>query len=208
MRNEGPDEVGGIVDAIAREGVAVVPGFLDDAHVVRLRDRVSRLDAEARFVPAGIGRATAQVHVGIRGDRIHWLELPSNDASEDGLARALDHVRREVNRGLALGAFDLELHYAIYPPGKGYARHRDRFRDDDARVLSCVVYLNDGWREVDGGALRLHLDAGPRDVTPQGGTLVAFLSDRVEHEVLPARRERLAVAGWFRHRGLPGRSSS
>ena len=36
---------------------------------------------------------------------------------------------------------------------------------------------------------------------PAGGTLVAFLSDRVEHEVLPARRDRIAVSGWFRRRG-------
>jgi len=92
------------------------------------------------------------------------------------------------------------MHYALYPPGAGYARHRDRFRDDDARVLSCVAYLNDRWGPHDGGALRLHLDGGPRDVAPIGGTLVAFLADRVEHEVLPATRQRLAVAGWFRSR--------
>ena len=101
----------------------------------------------------------------------------------------------------SLGAFELEMHYAIYPPGAGYARHRDRFRDDDARVLSCIAYLNDGWRAGDGGALRMHLDGGARDVAPAGGTLVAFLSDRVEHEVLPARRDRIAVSGWFRRRG-------
>ena len=70
-------------------------------------------------------------------------------------------------------------------------------------MLSCVVYLNDAWRDDDGGALRLHLPAGPRDVPPRGGSLVAFLADRVEHEVLPASRERCSVAGWFRRRA-PG----
>ena len=34
------------------------------------------------------------------------------------------------------------------------------------------------------------------------GTFVAFLSADFEHEVLPARRERLALAGWFRRRVL------
>jgi SM-20-related protein len=41
-------------------------------------------------------------------------------------------------------------------------------------------------------------------VLPQGGRLVAFLSDRFEHEVLPARRERMSFTGWFRRRSLDG----
>ena len=83
-----------------------------------------------------------------------------------------------------------------------YARHLDRFRDNDARVLSSVLYLNADWQADDGGALRLHLSDGPLDVTPTGGTLALFLSADVEHEVLPARRERLSVAGWFRRREM------
>jgi SM-20-related protein len=71
-------------------------------------------------------------------------------------------------------------------------------------VLSCIVYLNDAWDARDGGALRLHLRGGARDVLPVGGTLVAFLSDRVEHEVLAATRERLSVAAWFRRRTSSG----
>jgi SM-20-related protein len=188
-------------DALVACGVAIVPGFFDSALVTRLRERAFALDRAGGFVPAGIGRAASRAHhEEVRGDRIRWIDLPSDDGSENALAEALDPVRRDVNRSLALGAFDLEMHYALYPPGAGYARHRDRFRDDDARVLSCVAYLNDAWGARDGGALRLHLDGGPRDVEPIGGTLVAFLADRVEHEVLPATRERLAVAGWFRSR--------
>jgi hypothetical protein len=98
-----------------------------------------------------------------------------------------------VNRELGIGLWTFEGHYALYPPGAGYARHRDRFRDDDARVLSCVLYLNAGWRPDDGGALRLHFDdGGALDVAPDGGTLVAFLAEAFEHEVLPGRRPRVA----------------
>jgi len=32
---------------------------------------------------------------------------------------------------------------------------------------------------------------------------VCFLSERFEHEVLPAKRERVALTGWFRRRGIP-----
>jgi SM-20-related protein len=38
------------------------------------------------------------------------------------------------------------------------------------------------------------------DVLPQGGRLLTFLSERFEHEVLPAHRERISLTGWFRRR--------
>jgi len=38
-------------------------------------------------------------------------------------------------------------------------------------------------------------------VHPTGGTLVLFLSERFAHEVLPAKRERLSLTGWFKSRG-------
>ncbi|MGH8799863.1 MAG: 2OG-Fe(II) oxygenase, partial [Casimicrobiaceae bacterium] len=45
-----------------------------------------------------------------------------------------------------------------------------------------------------------HLDDGARDIVPTGGTMVSFLAERFEHQVLPAARDRLAVTGWFRRR--------
>jgi len=39
-----------------------------------------------------------------------------------------------------------------------------------------------------------------RGLLPEAGTFVAFLAERFPHEVLPARRPRLALTGWFRRR--------
>jgi SM-20-related protein len=190
-----------IVDAIADGGIAVVPSFLDESLVAALRRQARERDARGEFLAAGTGRGAGLAHrLEARGDRIAWIDAAPADAAESAFLASLDRVRLEVNRALAIGAFELEAHYAIYPPGAGYVRHRDRFRDDDARVLSLVAYLNDGWREADGGALRVQVARGERDILPTGGTLVAFLSDATEHEVLPARRERLAIAAWFRRR--------
>ena len=111
----------------------------------------------------------------------------------------LDELRVAANRRLFLGLAEAEAHYARYAPGTGYARHRDRFRDSDARVLSLVAYLNDDWGGNDGGALRLHLADGAVDIAPLGATAVCFRSE-LEHEVLPAARERLSIAAWFRRR--------
>jgi SM-20-related protein len=110
-----------------------------------------------------------------------------------------------LNRDLMAGLADFEGHFARYPAGSAYARHIDRLVGSDARAISTVLYLNEGWQPEDGGALRIYLGGGrSADVLPEGGRLVAFLSDRFEHEVLPATRERLSFTGWFRRRSLEG----
>jgi SM-20-related protein len=96
-----------------------------------------------------------------------------------------------------LGMESIEAHYALYPTGAGYLRHRDRFRNNDSRVLSLVCYLNPDWPADAGGALRLHLPDGAIDIAPRTGTVVMFLSDEIEHEVLPATQPRLSIAAWF-----------
>ena len=109
-----------------------------------------------------------------------------------------------MNRELALGLFALEAHLALYPVGARYGCHLDRFQDDDHRVISVSLYLNSDWGAEDGGALRLYLgepESEPyEDVLPTAGTLVCFLSGKFHHEVLPSRRERLSVTGWFTRR--------
>jgi SM-20-related protein len=72
------------------------------------------------------------------------------------------------------------------------------------RKISCIVYLNQDWKNEDGGQLRLYLnetDASNNeksiDILPISGRSVIFLSDTFYHEVLPARRERISLTGWF-----------
>src|SRR5690606_40913567 len=84
--------------------------------------------------------------------------------------------------------------------GAGYSRHLDRFKDNPLRTVSVVLYLNSQWQPGDGGELRLHLPEGSVDVAPRAGTLAVFMSDSILHEVLPARRQRASLVGWFRRR--------
>jgi SM-20-related protein len=167
----------------------------------RLRERCLELDAAGALRPARIGRGAAERRAAdVRGDFIAWLDAPADDAERELVAR-LDDLRERLNRELMTGLVDFEGHFARYPAGAGYARHIDRLSGSDVRVLSAVLYLNDAWSDADGGELRVHLpQGGAREVPPRGGTLVVFRSERFEHEVLPARRERLSFTGWFRRR--------
>lgn len=192
-----------LIEGIAARGYAVVPRAVPDDVVQGLRERARLLERAGAFAGAAVGRAQVRTRRDdIRGDRIAWLgEAPESEA-EVAIGAWLEALRARCNRELLLGLEEVEAHYALYPPGAHYARHLDRFRDDDARVLSCVLYLNDAWTHDDGGTLRLYARDDAIDVLPEGGTLVAFLSADFEHEVLPARRERLSIAGWFRRRVL------
>jgi len=194
-----------VCDGIAADCNSVVADFVRPPLVAALAAEARQRAAAGEFVPAGIGHGERRVERGdIRGDRILWLDEHALSSPERALWNALDALRIGLNRATLLGLFSFEGHYALYPPGAFYRRHRDVFVDDDARVVSCVLYLNEAWTAADGGALRIHLSrTESRDVMPVGGTLVCFLADRYDHEVLPAKRERLSVTGWFRRRS-PG----
>ena len=189
--------------SIAGGNCATVPDFLPAPIAAPLAMEARRRDAAGDFRAARIGRGRDRIVRGdIRGDRTLWLDEQAPAPAEIALWHTLETLRVALNESTYLGLFAFEGHYALYPPGALYRRHRDRFRDDDARVLSCVIYLNEAWTAADGGALRVHVSASDvHDILPVGGTLVCFLADRYEHEVLPATRERLAVTGWFRRRG-------
>ena len=191
-----------VCSAIADDGIAIEPEFLPLAAVSELAAEARRRDEAGEFRPAGIGRGAMRAERSdVRGDRILWLDEDAGIPANRAAIEALESLRTALNHALFLGLFAFEGHYSLYPPGAVYRRHRDRFRDDDARMLSCVLYLNPGWHDADGGALRVHLpEGGARDVLPRGGTLACFLAERYEHEVLPAARERLALTGWFHRR--------
>lgn len=189
-----------IAAALRSDGACRLRGFPDSAATAALRADLLRLHAAGRLGAAAVGRGAEQaLRADIRGDRTLWLDDPQCGAAATAYLAALDVLRTGLNERLFLGLHEVEAHYAAYPAGAGYARHRDRFRDSDARVLSLVSYLNEDWREAEGGALRLYLDGGATHVWPQAGETVCFLSE-IEHEVMPASRQRLSIAAWMRRR--------
>ncbi|MET1080337.1 MAG: 2OG-Fe(II) oxygenase [Pseudomonas sp.] len=186
---------------LAEQGWSRQDLFLTPDLTLELAAECHRRAAQGDLSAAGVGRGAAQgLQAAIRGDRIQWLEPGESSACDRYLAR-MDALRQALNASLYLGLEDYESHFAFYPPGAFYRRHLDRFRDDDRRAVSVVLYLNPDWLPQEGGALRLHLVQQELDIDPLAGRLVVFLSAEVPHEVLPATRDRLSLAGWFRRRG-------
>jgi SM-20-related protein len=202
----GPDSLWGtphqhMLDAIRDHGWSEQDIFLPEDLTVALALECTALAAAGELTLARVSRGAAQsIQPGIRGDQIHWLE-PGQSLACDRYLQIMERLRVALNRGLFLGLDEYESHFAFYAPGASYLKHLDRFRDDDSRTVSVVVYLNPGWLPEHGGALRLHPQGRhTEDIAPLGSRLVLFLSADMLHEVLPATRDRLSLAGWFRRR--------
>ena len=205
-----------LIEAIASDGYAIIEHFLPPEKIAVLGSEAKKLQEIGEMRRASTGKNNAAVpDDSLRGDFIHWLE-ETDKAGESRIStmqqeylQHMEILRESLNRSFYLGLFELESHFAIYPPGAIYRKHLDQFQGNPHRQVSCVLYLNQHWNAQDGGQLRLYLEGDDcqdgeqslyRDIDPVGGTMVAFLSGRFWHEVLPARRERMSLTGWFRTR--------
>jgi SM-20-related protein len=192
-----------IADALAERGWCVTPHFIPADLARELQHEARAMLTSGALRPAGIG-ADARFAPEVRRDQIAWLEPHGASFTQARCLEAFEALRESLNESLQLGAFELECHFAVYPPGAFYRRHRDQQTGSLTRVVSCALYLNENWRADDGGQLRLYLGANGeddfRDVLPESGTLACFMSERFWHEVLPATCERFSVSGWFRRR--------
>ena len=191
-----------ITNALSTTGWYVGDSIFSASLTTDLSNQGCRLSSAGQLNAAHVGRADgAQLSERSRSDDTLWLTDAPHDASEREALAAVNTLRRHLNESLYLGARSTELHFARYAPGAFYVKHRDRFRDSDARVVSMMFYLNETWADDAGGELVIYDDgdAGTRlaCVSPRSGTMVCFLSDRFPHEVLPATRERLSLTGWL-----------
>lgn len=201
-RGRGPydgDVFARIIEALRTDGYLILNDIFPIEQLQGLFIDIKKTDSQ-NFHPAGIGREQDhQLNRFVRRDRIRWLEQ-----SYGPVAFYLDwaeKLRQRLNRELFLGLFDYECHYAHYPKGAFYKKHLDVFRGFSNRMLTTILYLNPDWQSTDGGELVMY-EADSQTVLetvmPTFGTMVLFLSEEFPHEVLPARRSRYSLTGWFR----------
>jgi SM-20-related protein len=198
-----------LIEQIANQGWAVSTDFLPAHDVCELRQEARILFDGGKFKRAGVGRSDRfKVRPEVRGDYIFWLDEQNPTPAQSRYFSQIEKLRLELNRELFTGLTEFEAHYAIYPPKTFYAKHVDRFSRADERSISSTLYLNESWRDTEGGALRLFINQKNHemftDIYPQAGTIVAFRSDLIYHEVRPSSRERYSITGWLKRRSLAG----
>lgn len=188
-----------LFEGLVKQGFFIWDDFIPPGSVQKYKAAILRNRREGELVKAGVGKESDYVVLGeVRGDYISWIE-----ENEQEFSHYFDKIREltlQLNRSLFLGIRDKEIHLAYYPPGGGYVKHIDNFSSGGNRVLSLITYLNDEWKEGDGGELRIYLDEKRgefTDIAPLGGRMVCFLSDKILHEVLTAERPRMSITGWL-----------
>ncbi len=188
-----------MIRQLADQGYAIVDGLLPATDLNELQ-RSAQYILSAQATQAGTGRGSNHgVNAGIRQDHIAWLD--QSDAASAGFLARMEQLRQQLNQQLFLGLFSYECHYARYQAGGFYRKHLDAFKGERNRLLSTVFYLNPDWQAGQGGELLVYNHDGTAivtSVTPLANRLVLFLSEEFPHEVLPATRQRLSIAGWFR----------
>lgn len=161
-----------------------------------------------------------------RCDDLVWLtDRPDRKAADSGSAgmeassywptaacpclRKVQEILRILGYGLACtleeaidGHTDTML--ACYGGGGAYYVPHVDSDESDSRRLTLILYLNDEWQEEDGGCLQI-MDPVMFEwqrIRPLMGTLVAFWSSNILHQVRPTYAPRYAVTIWFLHEGL------
>lgn len=194
-----------------REGAVIVPGALqrvlgDDAARM-LHAEISRLASDGFLAPPSslLNRGAAR-----RSDLIGFMNehaaMHRTDPPLPTLATAITLMKGVVhelnNAGLRSMLVNPAQQIASFEPGGRYERHVDLLtKDSTLDGATLILYANDAdWPEEAGGQLRLHdwpTTGKSADVLPCGGTLVAFRSPAIQHEILPTLgRKRLAVTLW------------
>jgi len=166
-----------------------------------LRNNLNRLNKIGKMHQSGIGNKDGyQKNRSIRGDKIKWMVENSKDEYEAIIQKKIEHFIEHLNSTCYTSINQFESHYASYEPKSFYKRHLDQFKNNNQRKFSMILYLNENWKEEDGGVLTLYpKNAEQINIAPIEGRMVFFRSDEMEHEVHPSfTRERVSIAGWLK----------
>lgn len=211
-------------DGLAAHGHASSDAHLSEPAARALHRLAEGLADSGQLRPARVGQSHAvREDARSRADSIAWLPF----ADHPELAPLASSLGELCAAASALVGEPLELPrsamLARYPArSAGYTLHRDASELTAHRLVTAILYLNEGWGEDDGGQLVLYPDGGPEggaggtpasaqpsdagsvSVVPAWNRLLAFRSHLL-HRVLPTgRKPRLALTAWLQ-RAQPAR---
>lgn len=189
-----------LIEGFLNHKVGVSTQFLSTELTNALSENLRMLHHEGQMISAGVGDAQNRtMDKTIRRDKIYWMDNATANTAEREFLSVIDEFVSYLNRTCFTAINDYEFHYAVYEAGSFYKRHIDQFRNNNFRKFSLITYLNDDWKEEDGGSLLLYRDNGTVDsILPTAQRSVFFKSDEMEHEVAIATRARMSITGWLK----------
>ncbi len=190
-----------LIEGFVTGNIGISEHFLGLPLAAALHKNLLQLDSDMLMIRAGIGNTLVSDKTQtLRGDKTCWLEAMTKNSAEMEFLDIIDQFIGHLNQTCYTGLTSCEFHYALYEEGKGYAKHKDQFRNHNARKFSMISYLNEDWQEQDGGQLIIHNDTQPELVIfPNNQKAVFFQSDKVVHEVAIAHRPRMSITGWLKN---------
>eukprot|EP01025_Chloroclados_australasicus_P042866 TRINITY_DN45592_c0_g2_i1.p1 TRINITY_DN45592_c0_g2~~TRINITY_DN45592_c0_g2_i1.p1 ORF type:complete len:422 (-),score=46.19 TRINITY_DN45592_c0_g2_i1:435-1700(-) len=156
------------VEQLRQHGYAIVDGFIGLDIASKIRQETLNLNRRGKLGRASqlnVSERGSEIYIDrkARGDNIMWLHLgeaPANTVIFAPLMVGFQKLLEDLVEIMHLKHKFVEYQLAHYPgDGSHYLRHRDAFPDDGGeeqqRRVTAVVYMNPGWRQEDGGCLRI-----------------------------------------------------
>ena len=188
-----------LIDSYLQNNIGIDTLFLSEELSRGLQQNIIDLHKENKMMPAQIGNdALKDRQQTMRSDKIYWMDKSHDNTFEQQFLQQVEDFIDHLNKTCYTGINDYEFHYALYEKGSSYRRHKDQFKNDSNRKYSLISYLNNDWKEADGGQLCIYQEDEVQKILPHAQTSVFFKSNEMEHEVQLANRSRMSITGWLK----------
>jgi SM-20-related protein len=188
-----------LIASYLEDNIGIATQFISDELARQLRQNLLNLDIQNSLVAAGTGNEDKFVrNEKVRSDVIYWLDKSHNNFYETEFLKHIEAFITYLNESCYAGITSYEFHYSLYEKGSFYLKHIDQFQDNSSRAFSMICYLNENWKNEDGGELCIHQVNSNQHISPNQGKTVFFKSDELEHEVLVTNKRRMSVTGWLK----------
>ena len=188
-----------LIDSYLSNDIGIAPAFISQQLSAGLQQNIKQLQQDEMMTAAGIGNhAIKDANQQMRSDKIYWMDKKHGNVFENEFLQHAEDFIERLNSTCFAGINAYEFHYAVYEPGSFYKRHKDQFKNNDNRKFSLITYLNNIWRNADGGQLQVYSNETMQQIQPHAQTAVLFKSNKTEHEVIKANRSRMSITGWLK----------
>ena len=159
-------------NALSDQNFAIVDGLWDAEATERVRGECEAAYSQGLLSPATVTTAGDTGKGAIsdtRRDHAAWIDIAQGPEEWASLSQLVSDIDAVV-KGLGVGTTArMRPMISRYGPGAFFARHCDNHCDQgvgplcNGRALTAIFYVNAGWREYDGGCLRVYRPQGPDD---------------------------------------------